>query len=175
MNVKQIIQEILDGNQNAFTSIIDKYSEQLMKIAYQYFHDYDKAKEITHETFIKVYKNIKSFNINKSFAPWIYKIHLNNCRSNYRKQKILSLFDSDGMIDNISSRESTSSYQDIEDIMSCVDRLPWKQKTAFILMELEEKPSGEAGLIMNCKDNTARVHLNRAKQKLRKMLKKLDY
>lgn len=175
MNVRQVIQEILAGDKNAFEHIINKYSEQLMNIAYQYFCDYDKAKEVTHTTFIKVYKNLKSFDINQSFNPWIYKIHINNCRTHYRKQKILALFGSDSIIDNISSSDNASLHNDIEEIMSCVDKLSWKQKTAFILMEIEGKPSGEAGLLMNCKDNTARVHLNRAKQKLRKMLKKLDY
>ena len=57
-----------------------------------------------------------------------------------------------------------------EVILRQIARLPVKQKTAFILIEIEGMSSTEAAFIMGCKDSTARVHLARAKDTLRQKL-----
>jgi len=54
-----------------------------------------------------------------------------------------------------------------------LEKLSWKQQTAFILMAIEERDSKEAGELMGCSPVTARVHLGRARENLKKALNRL--
>ena len=76
----------------------------------------------------------------------------------------------------LDSHDSIDHYEvNLDAIRLCIDDLSWKQKTAFILMNIEGYSSKEAAERMDCSDATARVHLNRAKNNIQKKLRKLGY
>lgn len=171
--MESLIKTILDGNTDGFRKIIQKYEKQLLGTAYHFTHDWDQAKDITQNTFITIYKNLSKFDSTKRFEPWLYKIHLNQCRSEYRKNKIRNQFMKMLMLD---SQNSIDHYEvNLDVVRLCIDRLSWKQKTAFILMNIEGYSSKEAAERMDCSDATVRVHLNRAKINIQKKLRKLGY
>lgn len=165
-----IVESILKGEIDAFDTIVTQFNEQFLKVAFQYSQDWDNAADITQETFVKTFRNLKSFDLEKPFAPWIFKIHINSCKNFVRKQKIKRIF-----FGGYKVPESEDIPNDIQPILNCVNLLSFKQKTAFILMELEGQSSEDAAQIMDCKAKTARVHLSRAKSNLRNQLKKLGY
>jgi len=78
----------------------------------------------------------------------------------------------------LDSTEGPSVEPVIEDtetmqiIHKALQNLSWKQNMAFVLMVIEEKDSKEAGDLMHCSAITARVHLGRAKETLRRVLTK---
>jgi RNA polymerase sigma-70 factor (ECF subfamily) len=173
--MKELIQQILDGDKEAFRTIIQKFSPQLVKLAYRFTWNWDEAREITHRTFIKVYRSMHRFDVDRPFEPWIYRVHINTCKSNYksnqlRKKILLPLEHGKNH-----SASSSVDYDASKDIQNCINTLTWKQKTAFILMEIQGFSSKEAGEIMGCSGSTARVHLKRAKINLRNRLKKMGY
>lgn len=168
--MRSLVETILNGDKNAFSQIVSKFNKQFMKIAFQYSHDWDCAADITQDTFVKSFKKLDSFDITKPFNSWIYRIHINNCKNFSRKEKFKRIFFLD-----YRSAETDSIPQDVQPIMSCIKNLSTNQQTAFILMELEEKSSKEAGEIMGCAAETTRVHLNRAKTNLKKQLTKMGY
>jgi len=55
-------------------------------------------------------------------------------------------------------------------ILRYIAELPPKQKAAFIMIEIEDHSSQEAARMLGCSDSTVRVHLARAKARLRKWL-----
>ncbi len=167
--MESLIKQILGGNPEGFRQIIHQYEDQLLQTAFRFFHDWDDAKDATQNTFIAVHKHLNTFDINKPFAPWIHSIHLNQCRSLYRKKKVWN-----GLKEAIGLRQSNKHTNpesgEYDFIRTCMDQLSWYQKTAFILMEIEGYSSAEAGERMGCADATARVHLKRAKENLKKKL-----
>ncbi|NOZ03429.1 MAG: RNA polymerase sigma factor [FCB group bacterium] len=173
--MKSVIYEILAGNSDAFREIVKAYDKQLLTMAFRYFHNWEDARDVTQTTFMKVFNNLKRFRTDQPFKPWIYKIHLNTCRSYYRKMKLrksalAALFAGDPETADVGHAEG-----DLLIILRCVDRLTWKQKTAFTLMEIEGFSSEEAAGIMGCKPGTVRVHLNRARNNLQTKLRALGY
>jgi RNA polymerase sigma-70 factor (ECF subfamily) len=172
--MKAVIRDILNGNTAAFRQIVQQYDQQLLGIAYQYFHDWEEARDVTQDTFIKFFKNLDRYDPDYPLDPWIYRIHVNTCRSHYRKMKVRKLFFAD-----LPAGESAATVNDVHDdslvIMNCVDRLPWAQKTAFILIEIKGFTARETAAVLGCKAGTVRVHLNRARKTLQTKLKKLGY
>ncbi len=173
--MESLIHEILEGNSDAFRDIVKAYDRKLLSMAFRYFHDWEDARDVTQSTFIKVFNNLKRYRTDQPFTPWIYKIHLNSCRSYYRKMKLRKNVLSSLFADDPETTEIENSEGDLLIILRCVDRLTWKQKTAFTLMEIEGFSSEEAAGIMGCKPGTVRVHLNRARNNLQTKLKALGY
>jgi RNA polymerase sigma-70 factor (ECF subfamily) len=165
-----VIRKILEGDKEQFRIILREYNEELLRIAYHFVQNWDDAKDITQDTFIKVYHSLKGYNPERPFKPWIYRIHLNQCKSAYRRHKrhVAAHVPLDP---STKATQETREFADEEAIiMYHVQSLSPKQKSAFLLVEIEGYSSREAAEIVGCSDSTLRVHLARAKQSLRKKL-----
>jgi len=82
----EIISRVLEGNTDAYSTIINKYQDMVFKYAYYQFNDYDEALDITQDIFITVLEALPSFRQESKFSTWLYSIMVNHCK-NYRKKK----------------------------------------------------------------------------------------
>jgi len=80
-----VVSLVLAGDVDIYSLIVERYESKLMRYAMFILKDYDVASDVTQETFINSYKNLRSFNQNKQFSPWIYRI-LHNGAMNYIKR-----------------------------------------------------------------------------------------
>lgn len=162
--------EILAGDASQFRHIVDAYRQPLLRVAFRFTGNWQDAEELAQTTFIRVYRSLYQYKQALPFEPWLFRIHLNNCKSFHRKRQWERLF-------RIPFGDVTAtSASEVRDptieqrIAEAVAMLPWRQKAAFSLIELEENSIAEAAQLMGCAEATVRVHLHRAKQTLRKQL-----
>jgi RNA polymerase sigma-70 factor (ECF subfamily) len=170
--VQDLIRDILNGNQDGFRMIVQRFSNDLLRIAYHFVHDWDEAQDLTQTTWIRCYQNLRRYDVHRPFRPWLYRIHLNVCKAAAaRKQKHRSreIRLSESGLDV----SAEISVDDTTLILQQIERLSMRQKAAFILVEIEGMDSREAAYVMGCAESTLRVHLARAKQNLREKLMKL--
>ncbi|MCB1060225.1 MAG: RNA polymerase sigma factor [Calditrichaeota bacterium] len=167
--MQEVIRDILAGNKNRFREIVNTYGDNLLRVAYHFARNWDDARELTQITLVKCFENLRKYDQRRPFAPWLFKIHVNVCKSFVGKlRRSVSLSDSDST--SVTPAAPETKVDESEVILRQIARLPVKQKTAFILIEIEGMSSTEAAFIMGCKDSTARVHLARAKDTLRQKL-----
>lgn len=171
----QVIRDILDGDKDRFRIIVRTYSEDLLRLAYHFAGNWEDAKDITQTTFIRVYRSLKRYDLSKPFKPWIYRIHLNNCRTaggrqTKRRARFVPLEP-----ESAATEPNPAASGDEDKILRCIHSLSLKQKAAFILIEIEGHDSEEASQIMGCSASTARVHLARAKRNLRRELTSIGF
>jgi RNA polymerase sigma factor (sigma-70 family) len=156
----------------SFRAIIREYSDDLMRIAFHFVRDWDEAEDLTQITFIKCYRSLKRYDPERPFRAWLFRIHLNTCKSAARKaarRKLRKV----RLKDAATAVLSPSEGDDSDLIFKLIARLSAKQRAAFVLMAIEEMSSAEAAYVMGCSDSTARVHLARAREFLRAELSKL--
>lgn len=174
--MQEVIRRVLEGDGNAFRKIVQEYSELLLGFARRILNDEDDARDATQISLIKVYRNLHRYKPDYPLKPWIYKIHLNTCRSMYRQRKMRSHDDIETLhLSDKRSERLVEEGPDFEVIQGCLDKLTWKQGIAFQLMAVEGFSADEAAVTMKCAPATARVHLMRARQNLQVMLKELGY
>ena len=82
----QLIQRILDGDQKAFTAIVEKYQKGIHTLAWQKTGDFHIAEEITQDTFLKAYQQLGTLKNRKLFCGWLYVIATNLCNDWLRKE-----------------------------------------------------------------------------------------
>jgi RNA polymerase sigma-70 factor (ECF subfamily) len=86
---KTIIFEYLSGTQEALEFLVKKYIKPIYSFVYRNVGDVEAAEDITQEVFIRVWKNIRKFDLNKEFKPWIFQIAKNASIDYLRKRKTI--------------------------------------------------------------------------------------
>ncbi|MCX6746177.1 MAG: sigma-70 family RNA polymerase sigma factor [Candidatus Parcubacteria bacterium] len=73
----QLIEEYLQGNEESLRDLFSRYLKPIYTFIFRYINDGNEAQDLTQEVFIRVWKNLKKFDKQKRFKPWIFKIAKN--------------------------------------------------------------------------------------------------
>lgn len=85
--IKKRIKQVKKGDQNAFADIVDIYKDKIYQLCYRMLGNVHEAEDIAQEAFIRAYVNIDSFDINRKFSTWLYRIATNLTIDRIRKKK----------------------------------------------------------------------------------------
>lgn len=85
--IKKRIKQVKKGDQNAFAEIVDLYKDKIYQLCYRMLGNVHEAEDIAQEAFIRAYVNIDSFDINRKFSTWLYRIATNLTIDRIRKKK----------------------------------------------------------------------------------------
>ncbi|MEI8174747.1 MAG: sigma-70 family RNA polymerase sigma factor [bacterium] len=185
---EEIINLYKGGNKEVFKELIDKYTSPLYNFTVR-LTDKENAPDIIQDVFIKIWKNINSFDIEKSsFKTWLFTIAQNTIVDFWRKskdvegkKKILSFSDLEDknndyvFSENIQDEsllpdEALQKLQDKELLNKLIDKLPQSYKTVLILHYQEDITFLEIGKILGKPQNTVKSYHHRAIIKLREMI-----
>lgn len=163
-----LVDEILNGRTEQFRVLIREYNDDLLRISYQFFHDWDEAQETCQKTWIKVYKSLNSYNRDKPFKQWLLKIHTNGCKTHYRQSlwRRFTRISDEQSLSEISVHEENKGNSEVGRILEILKTFTWRQRSIFILCELHEISSIDVGKIIGISDSTVRVQLARVRKKL---------
>lgn len=125
------------------------------------------AEEWTQRAFIKAFKRIDQFNGKSAFKTWLFKIGLNEMRSDLRSKWQFEEYDAQ------LHTEKEEVETPIDDWMSAriaINALPSDQRMIFLLYEIEGYPHKEIADMLGISESYSRVILTRAKKDLKKHL-----
>jgi RNA polymerase sigma-70 factor, ECF subfamily len=83
-----LIRAAQDGDAAAFEQLVRAYDQSVLRLALNLLRSPEDANDIYQETFLRVFRNIKSFRFDCSFHTWIYRIATNLCLDHLRKRKV---------------------------------------------------------------------------------------
>jgi RNA polymerase sigma factor, sigma-70 family len=144
---KEILNELiklsLNKEEAAFRKIVEYFQGMVYSFAYRMICDEDEAKDITQETFIRVWLHLPDYDCEKKFSTWIYSITSNLCLDRlksikrtheeaYPEQLITELISDE----DIEREMIISELANI--ILTLTDELTAKQKIVFTLRYLED-------------------------------------
>ncbi len=86
---EQLITDYLKGDEKALEILIKRYLISIYSFVYRFAGNSQEVEDITQEVFIKVWRNLKKFNQNKSFKTWIFSIAKNTSIDWFKKKKTL--------------------------------------------------------------------------------------
>jgi RNA polymerase sigma-70 factor (ECF subfamily) len=157
--------------ENKFLSDFEKNQNIVHKICRMYTTNQDAHKDLFQEITIQVWKNYSKFRGDAKFSTWMYRVALNTAISLYRKStRTLKTED----ISTVAYKISSVDYDDTEELQlkelyKAIHRLSDIEK-ALIFLYLEDKPYTEISETLGISSVNARVKMNRAKEKLKKIL-----
>jgi len=139
------------------------------------------VEELVQEVFLRVHKLLPGFRGESQLTTWLYAITQNVARSRRRRERFRGLFRFGGDFDSLqvaSSRptpvEELERRQSAELIYAALDGLSEKQRTVFILFEIDGRSGQEIAELTGTRLETVWVQLSRAREQLAKRLEKLE-
>lgn len=169
----QIISLVLDGDDDAFALIVERYEAKLLRYGTYLLKDYDVASDAVQESFIKAYINLRSFNLSKQFSPWIYRI-LHNEAMNVikRSKKTLAIGAANEIDDNFLVNFTTDDKIDSSMLNSyvrkCLSQIDIKYKEVLVLTFFDNLKYEEISDVLHIPTSTVGVRLRRGKAILKK-------
>jgi len=142
------------------------------KVCRIYTTNQDAHNDLFQEIAIQLWKNYSKFRGDAKFSTWMYRVALNTAISLYRKStRTVKTQD----ISDVTFKIQSSEYDNTEELqlaalynairsMNDIDK-------ALIFLYLEDKPYKEIAETLGITEVNARVKMNRAKDKLKKILK----
>lgn len=183
----ELIAAVGQGDEDAFRLIVERYRNQIINFIYKMINDYDRATELSQETFLRIYTTARNYQANYSFSTYIYRIAANLAISELRQRKRrrwVSLLNPFGTRDDEEERElvlpDTAPLQDETLIDSerrkavsrAIQSLPEKYRLTLVLRDVEGLSYDEIAEITGLSEGTVKSRINRARNLLRDKLQK---
>lgn len=176
-----LIEKSQKGDNHAFGKLVGLWFKRIYNFSLKYFGDHDLAMEVTQRTFIAVYKSINSLKDIKSYKYWLYRVALNQCHEEERRQKRKTWFsifqndDAQRVEDTTFNPETEFHQKELEEIMgNMLKRLPEEQKVVIIMKEYEGMKFREIADTLSISENTAKSRLYYGLKSLRKIIDKSE-
>jgi RNA polymerase sigma-70 factor (ECF subfamily) len=180
-----LVRRAQDGDEMAFREIVERYQSKVFSLIYGILRNHNDAEDIAQQVFTKVYFSIRNFDFRSSLLTWIYKITVNECYDYLRKKKVRKLvYESDFTEEDALRMENSETARDPKrpvDVtlaqrdlaLKLLSRLPEEERTLLLLKEVEGHSVEELAEMTGINENTIKVKLFRARQKLLKVAQRL--
>jgi len=166
------------GDQMAFRDIVERFQAKVFSIIYGILRNRNDAEDIAQQVFAKVYFSLPNFDFRSSLLTWIYKITVNECYDYLRKKKVRKLvYESDFSEEEsqrISNSEASTDSEPLIDerlaqrdlVMKLLEKVSEEDRNLILLKEVEGHSVEELAAMTGMNENTIKVKLFRARQKL---------
>lgn len=157
--------------ENKFVKDLQQNQGIIHKICRAYTTSEAAHKDLFQEISIQLFKAYPKFRGDSKFSTWMYRVALNTAISLYRKSK--RKIKTGELFDNIKELEyqeyDPTKDQQLVLLYKAIHKLNDIEK-ALCLMYLDDKPYSEIAITLGISEVNARVKMNRAKTKLKKIL-----
>ncbi|CAM2859241.1 MAG: RNA polymerase sigma factor [Paludibacter sp.] len=158
-----------------FLSRIDKHKGILHKVSKMYMDNRDDQQDLFQEIICQLWRSYDSFRNESQFSTWMYRVAINTAIVFLKKEK--RKVDKYPLAsENIKEEESDYDHKEnqLEHFYKAVQKLD-KIDKAIIFYQLEGFSHKEIGVNLGISEGNARVKLNRAKEKLKEIIKNQGY
>ena len=148
-------------------SLIDKYGNSILHIAYTYLKNMQDAEDVMQDVFLKIIDKVPSFNDETHEKAWIIRTAINMCKNK------MNLFWNKNRVsaDSLEFMSYNEDFGDDTAVMDAVMSLPQKYRIIIYLYYYEDYQTKEIAKIVKKNESTVRSSLLRARAKLKELLK----
>ena len=174
MDEQQLIEGCRKGDRRAQKALYETYSRKMMSVCLRYVSDWETARDLLQDGFVKVFTHLDSYNGNGSFEGWLRKIFVNSALEYLRHADILrESTELDQTAEGTQADSSPLSDISAAELMELVQSLPTGFRTIFNLFAIEGYSHKEISERLHITESTSRSQYTRAKQLLQRKVNAL--
>ena len=181
---EELCRRIAARDADAFEVMVDRHQARAYRLASSILGNEADARDVSQDAFIRLYESAGRFDGRSRFSTWFYRILVNLCIDHQRQESMVAAAvaagwsggdDPDVRAFDPPSEEAGPEAdamltQSISRLRPALAQLSPQQRAAVLLQTQEGFTSREIGEVLNCSENTARVHLHRGIAQFRKLL-----
>ena len=159
------------GDDEAFGELVDRYGPGMLRYARRLVNGSDAdAGEVVQEAFISAWKGLDSFRGESSLKTWLFRLVHRRAVDLLRHRRPTPI--DDDLLSRVVDRADDNPLQDVLDselleaLQQALDELPWNQRSAWLLREVEGLGYDEIAQAMGTTVGSVRGHLHRGRRQL---------
>jgi len=174
---RQLVETIRGGDADAFELLVRRKTSKVYALCYRIIGNAEDAKDISQLVFLKLWENLGKYDAQYAFDTWLYRMvtnvaidfmrnrqsRENAVNSNLRLVKTSS-DPEQGVI--VQRKEIETVFHEVSSVLSP------KQKTIFVMNQMDDMPSSEIAKVLGCRESTVRNHLFNARKAMQQQLEK---
>ncbi len=179
-DISEIIEGCLKNDRRSQFMLYDYCFDGMMGICMRYEKDETRALELLNGAFVKVLKNLNSFDNSLAFMPWCNRLTVNEAIDNYReKVRRREIFDQEQEeLENLSGMadcQVTLDWEETEYLQNLLTSLKESEKTVFNLFAIDGYSHKEIAAVLGISERSSIRHLTNARKKLQEMLPQKEF
>lgn len=169
---KQLIRRAASRDEQACNRVLNLYKGRVFSYVYRVVRNYHDAEEITYETFLRCFKSLDNFDVERPLCAWLFAIAHNLTIDYFRKnkQEYEYLDESHAAPDDFVEKYETKKK--LEKIETAIQELPAVDREIVILFHKEDLSYEEIARVTKLPVTTVKTRLHRARKKLAEMVRK---
>jgi RNA polymerase sigma factor (sigma-70 family) len=172
------VSRVLQGDTEAFRNIVEKYQPIVLRLCRSYMKNIEEAEDAAQEIFLRAYKSLSNFKLDKKFLNWLYTIAVNHLKSRYAKirrfEEHKEMVRNEPVKEQQTPEELNVREELRKEIRNTIDSLPGNLKEVTVLYYLEEMDVQDITEILGISRENVKSRLFRARKKMRVFLEKMQ-
>ena len=174
-----LLERCAAGDESACGELVAAHQRMVYNLALHLLGDRDEALDLSQEVFLRVFRTLSSFRGHSALRTWIYRIVVNQARNRQRwwrrrhrsdqcsLDQHLKQFGDFASKADVSPDRVLARKETVERIWRALDKLPFDQRTAMVLREIDGLRYDEIAFSLGIAVGTVKSRLTRARQALR--------
>jgi len=155
----------LDGDHAAFKALVDRYQRPFFTFAVRVLGNRDEASDAVQTAFVKVYENLGTFDRNRRFFSWAYRILVNECLNVRRGQRPSEPIDAD-LVAHGSPHDDVERIERRRQVQAAILQLPLEYRDVIVLHYFNGLAYEEISETLGVPQKTVKSRLYTARQRL---------
>lgn len=175
-----LVAQALKGRIASFKELVNRYQKRTYLYARGMVHNTDDASDLSQEAFVRVYRNLRSFDDAYPFKVWLFHILANLCKNHLRQKKSRErvMIDSDEQtyqaVSEIAGPETAVRQSEIQSaIWKAINRLPEKFREIIILSHFQDMSYEQIAQVLDIPRGSVMSRLYYARSKLREIIEEM--
>ena len=175
---EELVALCLKGQKEAYNVLVVRYQSRIYSLAYRLGGDYDEARDLAQEAFIRIYQELPQFDASRKFFPWMYRVARNTC-INYLQKRSRAVPAEEAIEDLATMAAHNPDYNPeqrleksvvTDQIRQAILSMPEKYALPVMLKYIEGLSYQEIGKALDLPQSTVETRLFRGRQALQKKL-----
>src|SRR5690242_3738328 len=174
-----LVQRCAEGDETACAELVAEHQRMVVQLAMNLLGDRDEALDLSQDVFLRVFRTIHRFRGQSALRTWIYRIAVNQARNRHRFWRRRRRADQVSLDAHVAAHGELVSGVDSGPervlaqkelafrLQDALDRLPFDQRTAIVLREIDGMSYEEIAYSLGVAVGTVKSRLTRARQTLR--------
>jgi RNA polymerase sigma-70 factor (ECF subfamily) len=174
---RQLVESVRRGDDAAFEQLVRRKASKVYSLCYRVIGNAEDAKDISQLVFIKLWENLEKYDPKYAFDTWLYRMVTNVAIDFLRNRQsrenavsanlrlVRTAADAEQPV-VMQRKEVEAVFNEVAEVLSP------KQKTIFVMSEMEDLRSSEIAKVLGCRESTVRNHLFNARKLMQQQLKK---
>ncbi|SEG61318.1 sigma-70 family RNA polymerase sigma factor [Paenibacillus sp. UNC499MF] len=163
-----LVRAARNGDDQAFTRLMEEEKARLYRIAYAYLHSRPDALDALQETAFRAFRSIRKLHDHALFSTWITRILLNYCADERKRQKRTV------PPDYAAPTEVSGPQPDNLDLYMALDSLQPSEKQLVILKYMEDWTYPQIAALLQMPESTVKTRARKALDQLKSILGRED-